>query len=136
MIEEEWKPVIGFEGRYDISNLGRVKICKRSGIRSDGHRYVVHERIMKYSTFRGNPYYYVVLSDSDKLQHLCTVHRLVAVHFVPNPYNLPMVNHKDENPRNNYYYNLEWCTSEYNNTYGTVTQRISQTLKFRKLRNV
>ena len=51
------------------------------------------------------------------------VHRLVALAFIPNPDNLPIINHKDENPSNNNVENLEWCSIKYNNTYGTRLER-------------
>ena len=54
------------------------------------------------------------------------IHQLVARHFVPNPDNLPVINHKDENPMNNIAENLEWCSVAYNNTYGTRIERMRQ----------
>lgn len=59
------------------------------------------------------------------------VHRLVALAFIPNVYNLPIVNHKDENPMNNCVTNLEWCTVRYNNTYGSALKKKSDTMKKR-----
>ena len=78
--------------------------------------------------FNYNGYLGVCLSN-DKERKKFYVHRLVAQTFIPNPNNLPQVNHKDENKQNNHVSNLEWCTSKYNNNYGTRTQRMVETRK-------
>lgn len=72
-------------------------------------------RIMKQQTYHG--YKYVQLNNDGKTKMLL-VHRLVAMAFIPNPDNLPCVNHKDENKENNSVENLEWCTHSYNNYFG------------------
>ena len=61
------------------------------------------------------------------------IHRLVALAFIPNPENKPMVNHKDENPLNNFVENLEWCSAQYNANYGTRNERMAQNHKYPKL---
>ena len=66
---------------------------------------------------------------------IMSVHRLVAMAFIPNPDNLPVVNHRDENPRNNHVDNLEWCTIQYNTNYGNgiAKQIASMTYKTREV---
>ena len=106
-MEKEWKPleVEGFEERYLINNYGEVKSLKSNKI------------LEPFISNRG--YYLIRLHNYDlKITKLFTVHRLVALHFVPNPNNYPIVNHKDENKLNNKADNLEWCTYKYNNNYG------------------
>lgn len=68
------------------------------------------------------------LSKDGKMKHY-KVHRLVAMAFIPNPNNLPIINHKDENPSNNNVNNLEWCTVAYNNAYGTARKRASKKMR-------
>lgn len=116
MFKEVWKDVKGYEGKYQVSNLGRVKSLNyhRSG----------KERLLSLAHDKDG-YLYVCFHKNGK-QKLYKVHRLVAIAFIPNPDNLPCVNHKDENPSNNRVENLEWCTQKYNINYGTRTKRMSK----------
>lgn len=83
-------------------------------------------RVLKpYKDRKG--YLNVVLSKNNRPKYF-KIHRLVAEAFIPNPENLPCVNHKDENQSNNLVENLEWCTHEYNINYGARNERVSKTL--------
>ena len=93
---------------YFISNFGRV-FSKKSN------------KVMKNRVVSKNGYQQITLDNSQLL-----VHRLVAQAFIPNPNNLPCVNHKDENPGNNDFRNLEWCTYKYNSNYVTNSSRHSK----------
>lgn len=109
-----WKPVVGFEGRYEVSNDGQIRSLDYE-VQAFGNPCMKKGRILKLCD-RGNGYLFVTLGDGKK-QHNMHVHRAVAEAFIPNPEGLPMVNHKDRNPKNNTVENLEWCTAQYNNTY-------------------
>lgn len=112
-MKEIWKDVPDYEGLYQVSNLGRIKSLynyKRNGTN------ILIPRIK-----RG--YYTIGLRKNGKRKWFL-VHRLVAKAFIPNPNNLPQINHKDENKLNNNIKNLEWCSVSYNNTYGTRIQRV------------
>lgn len=131
-MSEIWKPVLGYEGYYEVSNYGRVKRLETRVNSNRGGR-AVREKILKQITTK---FGYLTV-------HLCVenkrdkkkIHRLVAEAFIPNPDNLPCVNHKDENKSNNFVFvkpdgtidpeksNLEWCSVEYNNNYGTHQER-------------
>lgn len=105
---EEWRDIKGYEGKYQVSNEGRVKSLNY-------HRQQGVEQVLKLNTSdRG--YKRACLLDNGK-ESFKLVHRLVAEAFIENPNNYPIINHKDENPSNNFVENLEWCTSHYNNTY-------------------
>lgn len=82
-----------------------------------------------------NDGYYVVNLKIDNKYKTYNVHRLVALHFIPNPYNLPIVNHKDENKLNNNVDNLEWCDYEYSVNYGTRGKRSGENMKNSKQRS-
>lgn len=111
-IIEAWKPIRGFPG-YEISNYGRIRsylrkspIILKPNSRPNGY--------LKVDLYRGGTSY------------TKSIHRLVAETFIPNPTGLPVVNHKDENRFNNRVDNLEWCTHEYNNNYGSHSENISK----------
>lgn len=106
-----WKPISGYEGLYEVSDTGMVRSRK-----SDHYRLLKQ----KYNRFTG---YYAVDLRKDGKCKTCSVHRLVAMAFLPNPDGLPYVNHKDEDKTNNSVENLEWCTSEYNNLYSSYKRR-------------
>ena len=120
---EIWKDVDGYGGFYEVSNLGRVRSKERiTEIQSYCH-ITRKPRILK-GQFNGS-YYRVVMSHNGKYRQVM-IHRLVAETFIPNPDNLPEVNHKDEDKTNNNVSNLEWCTRLYNVNYGTKKKRHSE----------
>lgn len=126
MQEEIWKDVVGYEGLYQVSNKGRVKSAPRQLPLPTGALYKRKERML--TPYVCNNGYYVVLLRAYGKQKLATIHRLVAIAFIPNPHNLPFINHKDENRLNNNVDNLEWCTPLYNANYGTARQKQRESL--------
>lgn len=104
-MKEEWRDIPGYEGRYQISNLHRVKSLPK--------RTRKGERLMfpKISTAG---YLTVGLFDKEGKKHTCQVHRLIAEAFIPNPESKPCVNHIDGDKRNNSIENLEWVTYKEN----------------------
>lgn len=114
-------PSIDFGERYIITIYGEI-ISART-------KRVMKQAFKKYK----DPYIRVVLTDVDGIQHMLTVHRLVAYNFIPNPNNYPIINHKDENPANNNVENLEWCTQQYNSVYNDkhikTGRKVSETIK-------
>lgn len=125
-MQEIWADIRGYEGLYQVSNLGRVKSLERVTISKNGKRYTCQELCLRFGNIKG--YKFVVLRKDCK-SHQVLVHRLVAQAFIPNPDNLPEVNHKDENPSNNCVENLEWCTHKYNSNYGTAKIRMVESKK-------
>lgn len=126
---EIWKPVVGYEGLYEVSNIGRVKSLERY-VNDRGGFKLLKERILKEVQSRSG--HLKVKLSKNSMSKLYFTHRLVAQAFIPNPDNLPVINHKDEDPINNRVENLEWCTVAYNNRYGTVRQRQAEKAHLRK----
>lgn len=123
-MEEVWKDIEGFEGLYQVSNLGNVRSLDRYVSHLSGGECLKKGRILKPYIDKDG-YKKVILCKYGE-KRLQVVHRLVAQTFIPNINNLPFINHKDENKTNNRVDNLEWCTQKYNCNFGTRNERIIQ----------
>lgn len=106
-MEEIWRDIEGYEGRYQVSNLGNVL--------SLNYRHHGYSKQLVPKRNNSGRLWVELIADGKKKAFL--VHRLVGAAFIPNPEGYPQINHKDENPQNNRADNLEWCTQEYNIRY-------------------
>ena len=121
---EEWRPIVGYEGLYEVSSYGRVRSLDMY-VKARYGNYRLHKGKV-LSPGEKNGYLFVNLSCNGK-HNTITVHRLVAQVFLPNPDNLPEVNHKDEDKTNNNADNLEWCDRKYNINYGSRKDKVKDT---------
>lgn len=112
---EIWKDIEGYEGLYQISNLGNVKSLARVIINKHGKEQTYPEKLLTPDVYVTNysNYLRVTLSKNHNTKRY-SVHRLVAEAFIPNPENKTHVNHIDNNAENNFVENLEWCTHSEN----------------------
>lgn len=108
---ETWRDIEGYEGLYQVSSEGRVMNVRNGKLKIFYYGTGGYKRVMLWKNNKSKNY---------------PVHRLVAKAFIPNPDNLPQVNHKDECKENNSVENLEWCSLDYNLSYGTRIQRIKE----------
>jgi hypothetical protein len=121
-MKEIWKDIHGYEGLYQVSNLGRIKSLERVVNRKHNRDLHVAEKILKSGTYP-NGYKYARLHRDGKTKNEL-VHRLVAIAFIENTENLPIINHKDECKDNNSVDNLEWCNHKYNTNYGSCIAKM------------
>ena len=120
-----WRDIENYEGKYQVSNLGRVK----SLLDSSG-KY--REKILKpRKDNHGYLAYNLCLLGTSKTH---AAHRLVAEAFIENPHAYPQINHKHEDKTNNHVCNLEWCTNKYNVNYGSRNKKASETMKSKHLK--
>jgi hypothetical protein len=129
-MQEIWKPITGYEGYYEVSNHGKVRSVARiiHKVHSpSGTVYQWCKPSMILNSNRGGHNYLRVDLCVDYVAKTHYVHRLVAETFIPNPDDLPEINHMDEDRHNNHVDNLEWCSRIYNQNYGTVVHRIRET---------
>ena len=112
---EEWKPIPGYNGRYYISNIGRVKACLSWDVNK--REFISCNRILN-PTDNGNGYLIIALRKNCKKQNKY-IHRLVAESFVDNPESKRYVNHLDFDTKNNYFRNLAWVSQKENILYSS-----------------
>lgn len=124
MKNEEWRDVAGYEGRYQVSSMGRVKSLERKFINKIGRERYVKECFLKPGADRGG-YLRVGLCDGEKRKTF-KVHRLVCEAFHENPDNKPQVNHINEIKTDNRASNLEWATARENSNFGTRNERLGK----------
>jgi len=123
MREEIWKDIPNYEGYYQVSNLGRVRSLDRFVNSPNGGRISFGKILKNGLNVRG---YLLVTLNKLGIGKSKSVHQLVGISFIPNPLNLPQINHKDEVKINNRVENLEWCDSKYNINYGGCVYRSSK----------
>lgn len=114
--KEQWKDIEGYEGLYQVSDRGRIKSFNYMNTGKTGYIRPGKHRLG----------YLQIRLAKNGVRKTYYLHRLVAEAFIPNPDNLPEVNHKDEDKTNNQVENLEWCNHRYNVCYGTAIKRTSE----------
>lgn len=128
---EYYVPVKGYEGLYEVSNWGNVRSVDRT---TPDNKKIKGKRIIPHFGGRDLDYLYVGLSKNSTVKNK-SVHRLVAQAFIPNPENLPQVNHKNEVKALNQVWNLEWCTVLQNLLYNDRHIKVGKKLKGRVPKN-
>jgi hypothetical protein len=140
---EIWKDIIGYEGLYQISNLGKVKSLERFYFigrhKIKTSKVVVKEKFLVISTYKKIGYQYVVLSKGPKAVKV-KIHRLIALHFIPNPNNFPQINHINAVRSDNRIENLEWCTQSHNMKHkfllGNQSNALGNNAAAKKVKNI
>lgn len=125
---ELWRSIPGYEGLYEVSDIGNVRSIDRMIFRSKGKPFIKKGKVLRAGTDT-NGYYYVSLYKHGIPRHE-SVHRLVAISFLDNPNKYPIVNHINEDKKDNRPCNLEWCTEKYNTNYGNgISRKVNSRIK-------
>ncbi len=117
-INEEWKSINDFEDRFEVSNFGRIKSI--NGRNNKGAPIIIKQYIEKNGYAR-----VTIRKRNNKQKYKFSVHRLVGEYFIENPNSLPVINHIDNDPLNNNYKNLEWCTQLENLNHAKRQERLN-----------
>lgn len=121
MEQEIWKDIKGYKGLYQVSNYGNIRSLGKHVNGRNSKRFVKGKIIKLFDDKDG--YKIVNLYKKSKMKQF-RIHRLVAIAFIPNPNNYPIINHKNEIKNDNKVENLEWCSNKYNCNYGTRNDKI------------
>lgn len=127
-LEEVWRAVPGYNGRYLVSNIGRVKQLSARKNSKWGNKQDIPERILT-QVITTHGYLRVTLFDINGVPHKYLSHRLVASAFISNTDNLPQINHINEDKTDNRIENLEWSTASHNVNWGTRNARVAEKLE-------
>lgn len=127
---ETWKDITGFEGLYQVSDMGHFRSLDCIRPMKNGVIRQYYGRDLSTKECKDG-YLYVDLTDKDGKRKSYKAHRIVAEHFVRNPLNLPVVNHRNENKHDNRSSNLEWCSVKYNLNYGTTQRRRAEKISWK-----
>lgn len=130
-MEEIWKAIVGYENFYEVSSMGRIRAIGTTN--REGYCRYKTPKILSGGIDKDG--YVIIVLCNGSTHRTKRVHRIVANHFIPNPDNLPCINHRDENKRNNSIENLEWCTTKYNDNYGSHNTNLSKSLRNHPLKS-
>lgn len=118
---EKWEPILGYEGKYEVSNLGNVRSLDRVTFTKCGRELPIKGRVLRPNVSNKDSYPRIILYGKNTSYKIYYIHRLVAAAFIPNLKNKPVVNHKDGIRNNNCVDNLEWCTQSENVRHAFAT---------------
>ena len=131
------KPVVGYEGYYEVDMYGNVySVARTVQVNDNGRIYDKPVKEKKLTASKHSCGYRTVALTRNGKTEQQYIHRIVAEAYIPNPQNLPWINHKDEDKANNFVGNLEWCTPLYNNTYNEKNIKHSEKKKMILLRHL